>query len=54
VTIERPDGSFGHESETELSCDATHFRLTARLSVTENGTPVFTRSWDERIARDHL
>jgi hypothetical protein len=54
VTIVRPDGSFGHESETELSCDATHFRLTARLTVTENGTAVFTRSWDERIARDHL
>jgi hypothetical protein len=25
-----------------------------RLTVTENGAPVFTREWRERIPRDHL
>ncbi len=40
--------------ETRLSCDAAHFIFTARLTVTGNGAAVFTRSWDDCIARDHL
>lgn len=54
VRIERPDGVFGHESEGSLTCDATHFILRMRLRVTENDTEVFTRQWEERIARDHV
>lgn len=54
VTVERPDGAFGHESHGTLTCDATHFRLETRLRVTENGETVFERSWDRRFARDHV
>ena len=53
VQIERPDGTFGHESEGSLSCDATHFIVQMRLRLTENGSEVFARDWNERIPRDH-
>jgi predicted acyl esterase len=54
VVIERPDGSFRHESEGALSCDATHFVVEMRLRVLENGREVFARDWNERIPRDHM
>jgi putative CocE/NonD family hydrolase len=54
VRIERPDGVFIHESDGSLSCDPTHFIVTMRLRVTENGTQVFARDWHERIPRDHV
>jgi hypothetical protein len=54
VEIERPDGTFGHESHGSLSCDATHFIVEMHLAVTENGTTIFQRDWHERIVRDHL
>jgi len=53
VQIERPDGTFGHESEGSLSCDATHFIVQMRLRLTENGSEVFARDWNERVPRDH-
>ena len=52
VVIKRKDTTVGHRSEGTLTCDATHFRVTTHLTVTENGEPVFERHWDERIARD--
>jgi predicted acyl esterase len=52
VTIQRPDATVGHESHGALSCDATHFILETRLSVTENGQVIFSRDWKKRIARD--
>jgi putative CocE/NonD family hydrolase len=54
VSITRPDATVGHASKGRLSCDATHFRLQTELTVSENGTIVFERSWDKRIARDLL
>ncbi len=54
VQIERPDGMFTHESEGSLSCDATHFIVTMKLRITENGAEVFARDWHERIPRDHI
>ncbi|MGL4237258.1 CocE/NonD family hydrolase [Tabrizicola sp.] len=54
VEIRRPDGTFGHESRGSLSCDAKDFIVEMDLTVTENGEPVFRRSWSERIPRDHL
>jgi putative CocE/NonD family hydrolase len=42
------------ETRVELTADATHFRLTGELFAFENGVLVRSRSWDERIARDHL
>lgn len=52
--IARPDGVFRHESRGSLTCDATHFHVEMHLTVLENGQPVFARSWQERIARDHI
>jgi uncharacterized protein len=52
VEIKRKDTTIGHRSTGTLTCDATHFRVTTTLIVTENGQPVFERHWDERIARD--
>lgn len=40
------------ETVSELTADATAFRLTAHLRAFENGTLVRERSWDERYARD--
>ncbi|THD85617.1 CocE/NonD family hydrolase [Aliigemmobacter aestuarii] len=50
----RADATLGHESETRLSCDATHFHLSAWLRITENGHEVFRRAWNEAIQRDHI
>ncbi len=54
VVIHRKDGAFGHHSTGRLTCDATHFRVETTLRITENGTTVFERRWDERIPRDHV
>ncbi len=54
VVIHRRDGAFGHHSTGRLTCDATHFRVETTLRVTENGTTLFERQWDERIPRDHV
>ena len=54
VRIERPDGVFGHESKGSLTCDATHFIVQMELRISENGEQAFSRSWHERIPRDHL
>jgi putative CocE/NonD family hydrolase len=54
VTINRPDGSFGHKSHGTLRCDATHFIVETDLAVTENGQEVFQRHWCERIRRDQV
>ncbi|SED27172.1 CocE/NonD family hydrolase [Rhodobacter sp. 24-YEA-8] len=54
VEIERKGLTASHESEGRLTCDATHFRVEMTVTIRENGTVIFTRNWDERIARDHL
>lgn len=54
VEIRRADGTYVHHSTGALTCDATHFRIEATLRVEENGTEIFARDWDERIARDML
>ena len=54
VVIQRADGTFTHESEGALSCDATHFTVEMRLRIRENGREVFARDWNERIPRDHM
>lgn len=54
VEITRPDTTIRHESEGTLTCDATHFIISMCLRITENGTEVFARDWNERIARDHM
>ena len=37
-----------------LSADERHFRVEARLRAWDADTPVFSRDWDLRIARDHM
>ena len=54
VEIVRADTTIRHESEGVLACDATHFIVTMRLRISENGQPVFARDWEERIPRDHM
>lgn len=54
VGIERPDTTIGHHSKGRLSCDATHFFLETELTVSENGTDIFSRNWREVIPRDML
>ena len=54
VEIERKDAICEHVSEGRLTCDATHFRVEMTLTAKENGKVIFTRSWDERIPRDHI
>ena len=54
VRIVRPDGVFGHESKGSLTCDATHFIVEMELRISENGEQSFSRSWHERIPRDHM
>ena len=54
VTIARPDATLGHRSRGTLRCDATHFILETELVVTENGTEIAAKRWNERIARDHV
>ena len=48
----RPDAVIRHHSTGTLTCDATHFRLQAELTIHEGAAQVFHRIWDERIARD--
>lgn len=52
--IERPDGTFRHESRGRMSCDASHFHIEMVLTVLENGAAIFCRSWKESIARDNV
>lgn len=54
TSVERAGSLCEHLSEGRLSCDASHFRIEMKLTIRENGAEIFTRAWDERIARDHL
>ena len=54
VEIARADTVVEHHSTGTLSCDATHFRIEMDLTIRENGTRIYHRHWDERIARDHI
>jgi hypothetical protein len=40
-------------STGRMTCTATHFETVSELAVTENGEPVFSRTWTHRFARDH-
>jgi hypothetical protein len=44
----------GIETEVEISCDATYFRIAGRFEVYEDGAQLATRRFDERIARDMI
>ncbi len=40
------------EARQVMTCDAENFHVQARLEATENGQPVYARSWLETIPRD--
>ena len=41
-------------ARTVLTSNATEFRIRADLDAYEGDTRVYSKSWDERIARDHV
>ena len=41
-------------SSSAMTCDETHFHLSAQLEAFENGETLFKRSWQESIERDHV
>lgn len=41
-------------TRTVLTSSRTHFRIQATLDAYEGDSRIFAKSWDERIARDHL
>ncbi len=52
LQMRRDDWQIDVRARTELTADATHFRLRAWLEADENGEAAFRREWDERIERD--
>jgi putative CocE/NonD family hydrolase len=52
VEMKRGHGTCSHRSTGRLTCDATHFTIAMTMEVGEDGTVIFSRRWDERIARD--
>jgi putative CocE/NonD family hydrolase len=54
VEMARRDATITHHSTGRMTCDATHFHITASLVIAENGTQVFHREWQEKTARDML
>ena len=53
-TVDQPGLEARIETDVELSCDATCFRIVGRLDVHESGAQFATRCFDERIARDMI
>jgi hypothetical protein len=39
------------KAEAEMTCTATHLRMTARLTAWEGDKVVFERAWDDQVAR---
>lgn len=52
VEIRRTDSTIEHHSIGTLTCDAKDFIVRMQLRISENGTEIFARDWDERIPRD--
>ena len=55
-TDERERGDIRLRTETtcEMTSDATHFHLTARIEAYENDRLIYHRDVQDRIARDHM
>jgi uncharacterized protein len=51
-TIGRGDWQTRTETRTEMSCDATSFRIRAHLEAFDGDDPVCRRDWDLTIPRD--
>jgi len=53
-SIERDDWRIRTITRTVLTSTPTHFQILATLDAYEGDARIFARSWDERIARDHV
>ncbi len=53
VRLQRPDQGWDVTVRTrsEITCDATHFTATSRLTAWEGGAVLFERDWERRIPR---
>lgn len=54
VVQTRADGVFTHDSNSRMTCDATHFHVQAEVVITEYGHEIHRRTWNETIAHDHI
>jgi putative CocE/NonD family hydrolase len=50
--LRRGAWSVAIESDVEVSCTKSEFRVEARLEGSEAGRRIFTRGWDERVPRE--
>lgn len=50
----RGDWQIRTRAEAEMTASATHLRLRARLVAWEGETQVFSRDWDEEVARNFI
>jgi putative CocE/NonD family hydrolase len=53
-TMARDDIRLRTEAFCEMTCDATHFYLSARMEAYENDTLIYERDLTDTIPRDHL
>jgi predicted acyl esterase len=49
--LSRGDWAVRTKAEAEMTCTATHLRMTARLTAWEGEKVVFERAWDDQVAR---
>jgi hypothetical protein len=54
IEFKRGDWQVRVETESLLTCDATHFHISSHLDGYEGDTRVFTKSWTRAIPRDLL
>ncbi len=54
VSLSRGDWSTRVETLIEVTCDVTHFHVTARLEAFEGESRIFARDWRETIPRDMM
>ncbi len=52
--IERDDIILRTEARCEMTSDATHFHLTARIEAYENGALIYARDVNDSVPRDHM
>ncbi|MGH6717797.1 MAG: CocE/NonD family hydrolase, partial [Alphaproteobacteria bacterium] len=54
VSLARGDWAVRIETSIGVTCDVTHFHVTARLDAFEGDRRIFTRDWREAIPRDMM
>jgi hypothetical protein len=49
--LSRGDWAVRTRAEAEMTCTATHLRMTARLTAWQGDEVIFERTWDDQVAR---